>query len=79
MGISIALFSDFVKYIRPPRSFPAEDGDERMPLASGDVAGTEAVRGAPVGRYPYLVFWTVEAGEIWVLHIRHRARRVWRG
>jgi len=38
-----------------------------------------AVRGAPVGRYPYLIFWTVEAGEIWVLHIRHGARRVWRG
>ena len=38
-----------------------------------------AVRGMPVGRYPYLVFWTVEAGEIWVVHIRHGARRVWRG
>jgi len=37
------------------------------------------VRGMPVGRYPYLVFWTVEAGEIWVVHIRHGARRVWRG
>ena len=38
-----------------------------------------AIRGTPVGRYPYLVFWTDEADEIWVLHIRHGARRVWRG
>lgn len=38
-----------------------------------------AVRGAPVGRYPYLIFWTVEAAEIWVLHIRHGARRLWHG
>jgi hypothetical protein len=38
-----------------------------------------SIRGMPVGRYPYLVFWTVEAGEIWVLHIRHGARTVWRG
>ena len=38
-----------------------------------------AVRGAPVGRYPYLIFWTIEAGEVWVLHIRHGGRRVWHG
>ncbi len=38
-----------------------------------------AVRGAPAGRYPYLIFRTVEAGEVWVLHIRHGARTVWRG
>ena len=45
----------------------------------GHPTGREAIRGMPVGRYPYLVFWTVEAGEIWVVHIRHGARRVWRG
>jgi toxin ParE1/3/4 len=45
----------------------------------GHPTAKSAVRGVPVGRYPYLVFWTVEAGEIWVLHIRHGARRVWRG
>ena len=38
-----------------------------------------AIRGMPVGRYPYLVFWIVEAGVIFVLHVRHGARRVWRG
>jgi toxin ParE1/3/4 len=39
----------------------------------------DGIRVIPVGRYPYLVFWTVEAAEIWVLHIRHGARRIWRG
>lgn len=45
----------------------------------GHATARRAVRGMPAGRYPYLVFWTVEAGEIWVLHIRHGARTVWRG
>jgi toxin ParE1/3/4 len=45
----------------------------------GHATAIRAIRGMPVGRYPYLVFWTVEAGEIWVLYIRHRARTVWRG
>ncbi len=45
----------------------------------GYPTGGRGIRGMPVGRYPYLVFWAVEAGEIWVLHIRHGARRVWRG
>ena len=45
----------------------------------GHATASRAVRGVPVGRYPYVVFWTVEAGEIWVLHTRHGARTVWRG
>jgi toxin ParE1/3/4 len=45
----------------------------------GHPTGREAIRGTPVGRYPYVVFWTVEASEIWIVHIRHGARRVWRG
>jgi toxin ParE1/3/4 len=50
----------------------------RNPKIGQPTAGG-VVRGVPVGRYPYLIFWTVEAAEIWVLHIRHGARRVWRG
>jgi plasmid stabilization system protein ParE len=45
----------------------------------GHVTARRVVHGMSVGRYPYVVFWTVEAGEIWVLHIRHGARTVWRG
>jgi toxin ParE1/3/4 len=48
-------------------------------LSIGHPTARRAIRGMPVGRYPYLLFWTVEADEIWVLHIRHGARRVWRG
>jgi toxin ParE1/3/4 len=39
----------------------------------GHPTARRAIRGISV------VFWTVEAGEIWVLHIRHGARSVWRG
>ena len=45
----------------------------------GRLAARGVIRGVSVGRYPYLVFWTVEADEIWLLHIRHGARRVGRG
>ena len=44
-----------------------------------DPTGRGATRGAPVGRYPYIVYRTVEAEEVWVTHIRHGARRAWRG
>jgi toxin ParE1/3/4 len=30
----------------------------------GHPTGRGATRGAPVGRYPYLVYWTVEADEV---------------
>jgi toxin ParE1/3/4 len=31
----------------------------------------------PVGRYPYLIYWSIEAGEVWNVHIRHASRRPW--
>jgi toxin ParE1/3/4 len=30
----------------------------------GRLAGEQAVRVLPVGRYPYLIYWSVEAGEV---------------
>jgi toxin ParE1/3/4 len=45
---------------------------------SGQLAGKEGVRALPVGRYPYLVYWIVEAGEAWVVHIRDGRRKPWR-
>jgi plasmid stabilization system protein ParE len=33
------------------------------------------VRRIPAGRYPYLVYYTVEANEVVILHVRHGARR----
>jgi plasmid stabilization system protein ParE len=43
----------------------------------GGPAGEQTTRVLPVVRYPYLIYWTVEAGEVWIVHIRHAARRPW--
>lgn len=45
----------------------------------GRVAGEQATRVLPAGRYPYLIYWSVEAGEVWLVHIRHARRRPWEG
>jgi plasmid stabilization system protein ParE len=37
-----------------------------------DVLG---VRVAPLGRFPYSIFYTVEGDELLILHVRHGARR----
>ena len=34
------------------------------------------VRRMPLRSYPYLIFYTVEVGELVILHVRHGARRV---
>ena len=44
----------------------------------GPVVGRQKARRIPVGR-PYLVYWTIDAGEVWILHIRHASRRPWQG
>ena len=44
---------------------------------SGRLAGVEETRVLPVGRYPYLVYWSVENGEPYIVHIRHARRRPW--
>ena len=33
----------------------------------------------PAGRYPYLIYWIIEAGEASIVHIRDGRRRPWRG
>lgn len=48
----------------------------RFPEA-GRLAGEQETRVVRVRRYPYLVYWSVEAGEAWVVHIRHAARQRW--
>ncbi len=45
----------------------------------GRRAGEQETRVLPAGRYPYLVYWSIEAGEVWVVHIRHARRRPWMG
>ena len=43
----------------------------------GRLAGEQGTRALPVGSYPYLIYWSVEAESVWVVHIRHTARRPW--
>lgn len=45
---------------------------------AGHPTGRSATRGLPVGRYPYVVYWTVEGDEVWLVHVRHGARKPWR-
>jgi hypothetical protein len=39
------------------------------------LSGEEGSRVLPAGRYPYLIYWTIEAGEVWLVHIRNARRR----
>ena len=38
-------------------------------------ANEPGTRRMPVGRYPFIIFYTIEADEVVILHIRHGARR----
>jgi toxin ParE1/3/4 len=44
---------------------------------SGRTAGEQSTRVLPVGNYPYLIYWSVEGNEAWIVHIRHTGRRPW--
>jgi plasmid stabilization system protein ParE len=46
---------------------------------SGRLAGIGDAHVLPAGRYPYLVYWIIEAREAWIVHIRDARRRPWRG
>jgi plasmid stabilization system protein ParE len=35
------------------------------------------VRALPVGAYPYLIYWSAESDDVWIVHVRHTARRPW--
>ena len=43
----------------------------------GRLSRIEETRVLPIGRYPYLIYWSIEAGEAWIVHIRHARRRPW--
>jgi plasmid stabilization system protein ParE len=45
-----------------------------FPGAGRSLDQRPAVRVIPLGRYPYLVFYTLRDDEIVVLHVRHGAR-----
>lgn len=47
------------------------------PQSSRRAAGRPGVRVAPLGRYPYKIFYRVTSDTIEILHIRHASRRSW--
>jgi toxin ParE1/3/4 len=34
-------------------------------------------RGIKAGRYPYRIYYRISGDEVWIVHIRHMARRPW--
>lgn len=40
----------------------------------GMSSGESGTRVLPVGRYPYLIYWSVSKGFVTILHIRHAQR-----
>ena len=51
---------------------------EQYPQA-GRRSKETGTRVLPAGRYPYLIYWTIEAGEAWIVHISGGRRKPWRG
>jgi addiction module RelE/StbE family toxin len=39
----------------------------------------KGIRELTIVRYPYQVYYEVQDDEIWIIHIRHTARRPWLG
>ena len=79
--LDLISIADFVSTRSPRRSMAIERRVRRVVDLLGDFPGSGRVleqrpriRVIPLGRYPYLIFYTVEADELIVLHIRHSAR-----
>jgi plasmid stabilization system protein ParE len=49
----------------------------RWPQSSRRAAGRPGVRVAPLGRYPYRIFYRLTGDTIEILHIHHAAQRPW--
>lgn len=47
----------------------------RFPQSARRSAGRSGVRAAPLGRYPYIIFYRVTGEVIEILYIHHAARR----
>ena len=47
----------------------------RAPLSAQAVADRPGVHAVPLVRYPFKIFYRIEAGAVLILHIRHTSRR----
>ena len=54
------------------------EGLADFPLA-GRETGFRKMRVLVAGRFPYLIFYRVIGQEVQIIHIRHGARRPWKG
>jgi plasmid stabilization system protein ParE len=45
----------------------------------GHMSKESGARVRPAGRYPYLIYWTIEDNEARIVHIRDGRRKPWRG
>ena len=45
----------------------------------GRFSGEQETRVVRAGRFPYLIYWEEHGDDVWIVHIRHTARRPWHG
>jgi len=60
-----------------PDSVRLLSSSHQHPQAAQEMTGRPGVRRAPLIRYPYLIYYTIDADEVTILRIRHAARRPW--
>jgi toxin ParE1/3/4 len=49
----------------------------RWPESARRSANRPGVRAAPLGRYPYKIFYRINGDRVEILHIHHAARQPW--
>jgi plasmid stabilization system protein ParE len=72
----IAFIADYIAERNPraARAVESRIGEGLDRLAEFPGMGP-AVRVIPLGRYPYLLFYTIAGHELVVLHVRHASRK----
>jgi plasmid stabilization system protein ParE len=81
---ALADLDEILGYLSERSPLPAEhvearrralDHIARHPQAAEEVTQRPGIRRLPIGRYPYVVYFEIVAGEVTVLRILHGARR----
>ena len=57
----------------------ARRGANGLSVSAGREAGFRNVRMLVAGRFPYLIFYRVVEDEVQIIHVRHAARKPWKG
>jgi toxin ParE1/3/4 len=82
---ALADLDEILGYLSERSPLPAEHVEARIrraldhiarhPQAAEEVTQRPGIRRLPIGRYPYVVYFEIVAGEVTVLRILHGARR----